>query len=114
MVRSRDHDWSALQCRGPCWVGAELPSPVLAGLKMPSKQDRHEIRSWSGETHPSGHNCQEHTKAKPHTVHQRGSTLPRGTMSSPQQEGPLHLGHSIFARQVSLPQLSFMLPRERT
>lgn len=50
MVRSRDHDWSALQCRGPCWVGAEPPSPVLEGLKMPSKQDRHETRSWRRET----------------------------------------------------------------
>lgn len=51
MVRSRDHDWSALQCRGPWWAGAEPPSPALGELKTPSKQDRHETRSWRGETH---------------------------------------------------------------
>lgn len=67
MVRSRDHDWSALQCRGPCCVGAEPPSPALGGLKTPSKQDRHKITSWRGETHLSGHSCQEDTKVKPCT-----------------------------------------------
>ena len=45
MVRSRDHDWSALQCRGPCWAGAKPPLLALGWLKMPSKQDRHKTRS---------------------------------------------------------------------
>jgi len=51
-----------------------------------------------GEICPSGHSCQEDAKAKPCNGDCRGPTRPRGTMSSPRQEGLLHLGHPISAR----------------
>lgn len=50
MVSRRDQDWRALQCkvwsRGLCWAGMELPSSGQEVLKMPSRQVRHEIKSW--------------------------------------------------------------------
>lgn len=50
MVRSRDHDWRALQCRiwskGLWWEDAKLASSLQEEPKRLSKQTRQETKSW--------------------------------------------------------------------
>lgn len=102
MVRSRDHDWRALQCRGPCWAGAELPSPVLVGLKMPSKQDRHETRSWRRETCQSDHSCHEDATVSC-ALGTKWDPPCQGVPGAPLgQQRLLHPQHPISATQASL------------
>lgn len=111
MVRSRDHDWSALQCRGPCWAGPEPPSPVLEGLKMPSKQDRHETRSWRKETCQSDHSCYEDATVSC-ALGTKWDPPCQGVPGAPLgQQRLLHPQHPISATQAS-PQLSSRLLRE--
>lgn len=105
MVRSRDHDWSALQCRGPCWLRAALPSPALGGLKMPSKQDRHETRSCRGEICLSDHSCQKDTTVRGDPSYLGAPGAPRAEETPP--PGTAHLQGGL------LPQLSLTVPVER-